>query len=131
MNDLLDAAQRNFEAAKVVLGRVDEAAFKLYYDGLLQIGRVVLLAAGFRPTDGEQHKTTFEAAGAILGPDYSDLIRKIQKLRVKRNVCIYDPAGLIGRGEADAIHRTARAFWTGVRAHLTRIDPQLRLFKEI
>lgn len=131
MNDLLDAAQRNFEAAKVVLGRVDEAAFKLYYDGLLQIGRVILLGAGYRPADGEQHKTTFDAAGAVLGPDLSDLIRKIQKFRVKRNACIYDPGDLIGPAEAEAIHRTAKSFWAKVKGHLARIDPQLRLFEDI
>lgn len=71
MNDLLSAAGRNFEAAKVVQGKIDEAAFKLYYDGLLQIGRVVMLTASYRPSGGEQHKTTFEAAGEVLGPDFS------------------------------------------------------------
>lgn len=73
MNDLLSAARRNFEAAKVVQGKIDEAAFKLYYDGLLQIGRVVMLTAGYRPSGGEQHKTTFEAAGEVLGPDFSEI----------------------------------------------------------
>ncbi|MBN2266218.1 MAG: hypothetical protein JW775_10440 [Candidatus Aminicenantes bacterium] len=131
MNDLLDAARRNFEAAKVVQGKIDEAAFKLYYDGLLQIGRVVLLGAGFRPADGEQHKTTFEAAGAILGPEFSDLIRKIQKFRIKRNVCVYDPGDLIGKAETDAIQRTARSFWAKVRRYLADRDPQLRLFEGI
>lgn len=63
LNDLLDAAQRNFEAARLLLGKVDEAAFRLFYDGLLQVGRVVVLLQGYRPDDGEQHKTTFAAAG--------------------------------------------------------------------
>jgi len=129
MNDLLSAARRNFEAAKVVQGKIDEAAFKLYYDGLLQIGRVVMLTAGYRPSGGEQHKTTFEAAGEVLGPDFSELIRKIQKFRIKRNACVYDPVGLIGKSEAEAIHRTAKAFWAGVRDRLERLDPQLHLFE--
>ncbi|MDH7513711.1 MAG: hypothetical protein QHH14_12265 [Clostridiales bacterium] len=37
LNALLDSARGNFEAALVLRGRVDEAAFKLFYDGLLQI----------------------------------------------------------------------------------------------
>jgi len=49
MNDLLDGARRNFEAAKIIQGKADEAAFKLYYDGLLQIGRFVILTSGYRP----------------------------------------------------------------------------------
>jgi hypothetical protein len=131
VNDLLDAARRNFDAARIVQGKIDEAAFKLYYDGLLQISRAVMLTAGYRPADGEQHKTTFVAAGEILGPDFSDLIRRIQKFRIKRNACVYDPGGLIGKVEAEAIHRTAKSFWARVRERLERIDPQLRLFEEL
>jgi hypothetical protein len=49
LNALLDSARRNFEAALVVRGRIEEAAFKLFYDGLLQISRVVVLLNGYRP----------------------------------------------------------------------------------
>ena len=131
LNALLDAARRNFEAALVIRGRVDEAAFKLFYDGLLQISRVVVLLKGYRPDDGEQHKTTFFAAGEILGPEYEDLIRKMQRLRIKRNICIYDPKDLIGKSETDAIHKTAKKFWSMVRIYLEKANPQLKLFEEL
>ncbi|MCK4430227.1 MAG: hypothetical protein KAW19_02895, partial [Candidatus Aminicenantes bacterium] len=55
LNNLLVSAKRNFEAAALVKEKVDEAAFKLVYDGLLQIGRLILLMNGYRPDDGEQH----------------------------------------------------------------------------
>lgn len=131
INALLEAARRNFEAGRVLQGHIDEAAFKLYYDGLLQIGRAVVLASGLRPDDGEQHKTTFQAAGIILGADFEDLIRKIQKFRVKRNDSVYDPRGLLGRSEADAIHQTAKTFWGKVRSHLEKVNPQLKLFEDL
>ena len=131
LNALLESAGRNFEAALVVRGRIEEAGFKLFYDGLLQISRVVVLLNGYRPDDGEQHKTTFLAAGEILGPEYEDLIRKIQKLRIKRNICIYDPKELIGKSETDAIYNTARKFWGKVRVYLEKENPQLKLFKEL
>ena len=131
LNDLLEAAHRNFEAACLLQGRVDEAAFKLYYDGLLQVSRAVLLLEGLRPDDGEQHKTTFLAAGMILGSELEDLIRKIQKFRIKRNESIYDPKGLVGASEAQAIYQTARSFWSKVRSHLRKADPQLKLFEDI
>jgi hypothetical protein len=130
LNDLLDAARRNFEAADFIMGKSDEAAFKLFYDGLLQVSRVVVLLAGYRPDDGEQHKTTFLAAGTVLGSGFDDLIRKIQKFRIKRNDCVYEPRGLIGNREAQAIHRTAKAFWAKVRARLEKENPQLKLFSE-
>ena len=117
--------------ALVVRGRIEEAAFKLFYDGLLQISRVVVLLNGYRPDDGEQHKTTFLAAGEILGSEYEDLIRKIQKLRIKRNICIYDPKELIGKSETDAIYNTAKKFWSKIRAYLEKQNPQLKLFKEL
>lgn len=130
-NAMLDAARKNFDAALAVRAIAEEASFKLFYDGLLQISRVVVLLNGYRPDDGEQHKTTFFAAGEILGSEYEDLIRKMQKLRVKRNACIYDPGDLIGKSETDAIYSTAKKFWSKVRIYLEKTNPQLKLFKEI
>ena len=131
LNALLEAAGRNFGAALLLRGKVDEAAFKLFYDGLLQISRVIVLLHGYRPDDGEQHKTTFLAAGEILGTEYEDLIGKIQKLRIKRNNCIYDPKGLIGKSETEAMFNTAKKFWNKVRSHLESANPQLKLFDEL
>ena len=48
-----------------------------------------------------------------------------------RNDCVYEPTGLIGKSEAEAIHQTAKAFWAGVRAHLKDKNPQLRLFDDL
>lgn len=130
LNNLLDAAQRNFEAASFVKGKVDEAAFKLVYDGLLQIGRVILFLNGYRPDNGEQHKTTFYVAGEFLGKEFNDLIKKIQKFRIKRNDCIYEPRGLISGSDAEAIYKTSQEFWRKVKAYLQKQNPQLKLFKE-
>lgn len=131
LNNLLDAARRNFEAAVLVRKKVDEAAFKLFYDGLLQIGRIILLLNEYRPSDGEQHKTTFLVAGEILGKEYREIIAKIQKFRVKRNVCIYEPTGLINRSDTEAIYKTAREFWHKLKKYLHMRNPQLNLFEEI
>lgn len=130
LNNLLDAAQRNFEAASFVKGKVDEAAFKLVYDGLLQIGRVILFLNGYRPDNGEQHKTTFYVAGEFLGKEFNDLIKKIQKFRIKRNDCIYEPRGLISGSDAEAIYKTSQEFWRKVKVYLQKQNPQLKLFKE-
>lgn len=130
LNNLLDAARRNFEAAAIVKGKVDEASFKLVYDGLLQIGRVILLVNGYRPDDGEQHKTTFSVSGEFLGKEFNDLINKIQKFRIKRNDCIYEPRGLISKSETEAIYKTSQEFWSKAKVYLQKRNPQLKLFKE-
>jgi len=130
LNSLLEAAKRNFEAAALVKGKVDEAAFKLVYDGLLQIGRLILLLNGYCPDDGEQHKTTFLVAGELLGKEYNYLINKIQRFRIKRNICIYEPKGLINKSEVEAIYRVFKEFWRKVRIYLKEKNPQLKLFNE-
>jgi len=130
LNNLIEAAKRNFEAASLVKGKVDEAAFKLFYDGLLQIGRVILLLNGYLPDNGEQHKTTFSVAGEFLGSEFSSLIIKIQKFRIKRNDCIYEPMGLISKSETDAIYKTPQEFWHKVTEYLRKMNPQLELFKK-
>lgn len=130
LNSLLEAAKRNFEAAALVKGKVDEAAFKLVYDGLLQIGRLILLLNGYCPDDGEQHKTTFLVAGELLGKEYNDLVNKIQRFRIKRNICIYEPKGLINKSEVEAIYRVFQEFWQKVRIYLKEKNPQLKLFNE-
>jgi hypothetical protein len=131
LQNLLDAAKRNFDAASLIKGKIDDAAFKLFYDGLLQLGRVILLLNGLRPVDGEQHKTTFTVTGEFLGKDFVDLINKIQRYCIKRNDCVYDPKVLISRVETEAIHKTAQEFWRRIRLYLSEKDPQLRLFEEI
>jgi uncharacterized protein (UPF0332 family) len=128
LNSLLYAAHRNFLAAGKTVSSFEEAAFRLAYDGLMQISRAVLLANGFRPDDGEQHKTTFEVAGAILGKDFSVLIRRIDIYRVKRNNSIYEPRGLITKTEAENILKTAKEYWKMVKLYLKQKDPQLELF---
>ena len=77
LNDLLHAADRNFRAAAANVDDFEETAFKAAYDGILQISKVVLLLNGYKTDDGEQHKTTFEVAGAILGSEFRELINKI------------------------------------------------------
>jgi len=131
LNNLLDGAKRNFDAASLIRGKVDEAAFRLVYDGLLQIGRIILLINGYRPADGEQHKTTFTVAGALLGEDFNRLIRKIQKFRIKRNISLYEPKLLINKKETEAIFKTAQEFWEQVKIYLQDKNPQLKLFEDI
>jgi len=89
-----------------------------------------LLLNGYRPDDGEQHKTTFLVAGKLLGKEYNDLVSKIQRFRIKRNICIYEPKGLINKNEIEAIYRVFKEFWRKVRIYLKEKNPQLKLFNE-
>ena len=129
LNGLLNAAHNNFLAAKYNLdGGFWETAFKSAYDGLLQISRVVLFLNGYRPDDGEQHKTTFMVAGAFLGDDFSGLVEKIDRYRIKRNNAIYQPIDFISEGEALGILESGGEYWSVARKYLKAENKQLELF---
>lgn len=129
LNASLYAASRNFAAAKYNLtGGYLESSFKSAYDGLLQISRVILLLNGFRPIDGEQHKTTFAVAGAFLGQEFNELIEKLDRYRVKRNNMIYEPLALISKSEVENILKSSEEYWLKVKKYLKSKSRQLELF---
>lgn len=129
LKGLLNSAWQNFLSAKYNLkGGFYETAFKSTYDGLLQISRLILLLNGYRPDDGEQHKTTFIVAGAILGRDFEELIERIDRYRIKRNRVIYQPITFISKNEAEEILEAAKEYWQSVKKYLKEKDPQLELF---
>lgn len=129
LNGYLAAASQNFAAAKYNLsGGYPGTAFKSAYDGLLLLSRVVLLLNGFRPDDGEQHKTTFMVAGALLGAEFAELIGLIDRYRIKRNNIVYQPLTAISQKEAKNILLTAEEYWLKVKQYLKNKSGQLELF---
>ncbi|MBI3638211.1 hypothetical protein HY227_00510 [Candidatus Wolfebacteria bacterium] len=129
LNGLLSAARQNFLAAKYTLeGEFYDTAFKSTYDGLLQISRVILFINGYRPDDGEQHKTTFLVAGAHLGDNFSDLIGKIDRYRIKRNNAVYQPINFISKTEAMGILESAKEYWSAAKKYFKIKNKQLELF---
>ena len=129
LNGLLNSAHQNFNSAKYnIEGDFCETAFKSAYDGLLQISRVLLLLHGYKTNDGEQHKTTFIVAGAILGKEFRELIEKIDRYRIKRNRAVYQPISFISESEAESVLSTAKEYWILVKNYLKEKDFQLDLF---
>ena len=129
LNGLLGSARQNFSSAEYNLeGNFYETAFKSAYDGLLQISRLILLLNGCRPDDGEQHRTTFMVAGAILGEEFKELVERIDRYRVKRNRAVYQPIDFLSKSEAKGILETAKEYWYSVKKYLKEKNPQLELF---
>lgn len=130
LDGLINSARQNFSSAKYNLeGRFYETAFKSAYDGLLQISRVILLLNRYRPDDGEQHKTTFIVAGAILGEEFRELIGRIDRYRIKRNRAIYQPIDFLSKSEAEGIMEAAKEYWCVAKDYLKRENDQLKLFE--
>lgn len=129
LNGLISAAHQNFLAAKYNLdGGFPDTAFKSAYDGLLQISRVILFLNGCRSDDGEQHKTTFLIAGAFLGNEFSELIGKLDRCRIKRNNAVYRPLDFISKSEVVGILEAAKEYWLAAKNYLKSKNKQLELF---
>jgi len=129
LEGLLCAAKENFSAARnSYKSGFKTAAFKSAYDGLLQISRTVLLLNGYLPDDGEQHKTTFYVASLLLGADFKILIDRIDRYRIKRNQCLYQPLDLISSSEAEGILSISQKFCEKTEKYFRSKNPQLGMF---
>lgn len=87
---LLGGAIRNISAARKSLAIDEETCYIMAYNAMLKIARALVFLQGFRPIDGQQHKTTIKISGEILGKDFNQLIKRFDKMRRKRNQLIYD-----------------------------------------
>jgi len=70
---LLISASRNIIASEKNLSIDEEACYTLAYNAMLKIARALVFLQNYRPSDGQQHKTTIEVAGKILGKGFSNL----------------------------------------------------------
>lgn len=95
---------------------------------MLKIARAIIFLHGLRPDDGQQHKTTVEVSGVILGDKFNSIISIFDKMRKKRNQFTYDPMTPVSRTEAANALRSAEEFFAKVKKHLEKVDPQKKLF---
>ncbi|HAM88140.1 MAG: hypothetical protein US83_C0008G0052 [Candidatus Falkowbacteria bacterium GW2011_GWC2_38_22] len=129
LNGLLYSAKANFLAAEFNLEHgFPDTAFKSAYDGILQVSRVIIFVNGYRPDDGEQHKTTLLVAGAYLGDGFNDLIGKLDRYRIKRNKAVYQPIDFISKNEVIGILESAHEYWCIAKKYLKEKNGQLELF---
>lgn len=125
---LLGSASKNIVASEKNLSIDEEACYTLAYNAMLKIARALVFLQGYRPSDGQQHKTTIEVAGEILGKEFSELINMFNLMRKKRNQFTYDPMLPISLTEAKNALKTANDFHKKVKLFLDEKYPQLKLF---
>lgn len=126
---LLISASRNIIASEKNLSIDEEACYTLAYNAMLKIARALVFLQNYRPSDGQQHKTTIDVAGKILGKEFSELIDIFDKMRRKRNQFTYDPMLPLSLAEAKNAIKTANDFHKKVRNFLDSKYPQLKLFE--
>ena len=126
---LLMSAFKNILASEKNLSIDEEACYTLAYNAMLKVARALVFLQGYRPHDGQQHRTTIEVAGEILGGEFGTLVEMFDKMRKKRNQFTYDPMLPLSLTEAKNALKTADDFYMNVKIFLDKKYPQLKLFE--
>lgn len=134
IKSLIESAEKDLHDAKVLmearktLDISEERYYTAAYTSMLKLARAVLFLNDLRPSDGQQHRTTIEVAGLILGDEFSKLILDFDKMRKKRNEFTCEPKYPIGEAESKKAVDSAGEFFRKVKKYVNKIDPRLKLF---
>ena len=120
-------AKKDAQTAQLVLKKDPEWAATIAYHAMLRMGRALLFAKGYLPTDGGQHRTVVELTGTLLDTRYALLVEKFERMRRKRNLFFYesDPFGTLT--EAEQALETATQLIHLLEIAIKREHPQMHL----
>jgi len=89
--NLLLRAKKDLDVAKQNMAIDEEVTYSYAYLSMLRCGRALMFLKGYRPADGQQHKTVIDFITAILDQRFGSLLKKFDIMRRKRNQFTYDP----------------------------------------
>jgi len=121
---LLFRAKKDLIASKVNLEIDEEVTYNYAYLAMLRCGRAIMFMEGYRPTDGQQHKTVIEFTGKILGEKFINIVKKFDNMRRKRNQFTYDPSLPVSKLEAKNALKTAEEFVKKIMELVKKENPQ-------
>jgi len=124
---LLLRAKKDLMVARKNLVIDEEVAYNYAYLSMLRCGRALMFLKGFRPDDGQQHKTVIDFTAVILDPQYSDLLTKFDMMRRKRNQFTYDPLLPVSKTEAENAIKSAKEFAAKITEFIKKENPQLTI----
>lgn len=125
----LERAHKDLKVAEVNLKIDSEASYNYAYLAMLRAGRAIMFSIGFRPIDGQQHKTVVLFSEVILGKEFSKLIAAFDQMRKFRNKFTYDEPGiLVSREQTEQSLKNARQFVHKITEFIQKKNPQKKLF---
>lgn len=121
-------AHKDLRVAKANLNIDSEAAYNYSYLAMLRTGRALMFSFGYRPVDGQQHKTVVQFCEAILGKKLKQLVLSFDYMRKFRNKFTYDEAGiLVSRQQTEQSLKKAESFVEEVVKSIQKRNPQKKL----
>ncbi|MDO8668211.1 MAG: HEPN domain-containing protein [bacterium] len=125
----LTRAHKDLKVAEANLKIDSEASYNYAYLAMLRAGRAVMFSFGFRPIDGQQHKTVVLFAGAVLGEEFSKVVAAFDQMRKFRNKFTYDEAGiLVSLAQTEQSLKNAKQFVERATDFIRSKNPQMKLF---
>lgn len=116
---LLGVARRDIATAGSLVNTDLDWAFAIAYNAILQLSIAYMASLGYRPRGEGKHYNTFRFMAEAL-PDEASSIRRLQKLRKKRNETIYEQTGVVGDAEARDVIAFAARYFDSILARLPR-----------
>lgn len=99
-------AHRDLQAARRNLASDPDWAFAIAYNAVLQAGRALLTARGYRPIGSDQHVTAIECLR--IEPLDAGLARRAERMRRRRHRVVYETVGAVSGADAEAAIATAQ-----------------------
>ena len=96
---LVDVARRDTRTAQALTATDLDWAFVIAYNAVLQLSIAYMYSLGFRPRNESKHYNTFRFISEAL-PEDAGQVRRLQSIRRKRNVVLYEQAGVVSEKEA-------------------------------
>jgi hypothetical protein len=110
IGELLAVAKRDIRASQAMVNTDLDWGFAIAYNAILQLSIAFMAQLGYRPRGEGKHYNTFRFMEEAL-PEDKAMIRRLQKLRKKRNVTLYEHPGAISEKEAlDVIEFASRYY---------------------
>lgn len=121
---LVNRAYKDIKTAKANLAIDEGVAFSVAYMAMTHAARALMLAKGYRPADGAQHKTAIEFVSHLLGARYRDLAEDFDRMRRKRNIFTYEVGAPISSTEAEHAITNAVSLVEWIRNTIQKSNPQ-------
>ncbi|MFA5459971.1 MAG: hypothetical protein WC283_01390 [Candidatus Paceibacterota bacterium] len=128
VNKQLVRAIKDLKVADANLDIDTGASYNYAYLAMLRTARALMFSFGYRPIDGQQHKTVVFFAENVLGSKFSDLVEHFNRMRKKRNKFTYDePEILISEEETKNAIIVAKKFVSEITQFIKQKNPQKEL----
>ncbi|MEO0184087.1 MAG: hypothetical protein ABIL40_11515 [candidate division WOR-3 bacterium] len=122
---VLKRARIDLKIAKVNIEIDEGIVYSVAYLAMLRAGGALMLFKGFRPDDGNQHKTVVKFTPYYLGNKFKTLVAHFDRMRRKRNIFMHDIEVSISGSGANTAFETAVEFVNLIEKRIKKEQPQI------